>query len=167
MKDGTAGLLVEPQTVKSGGVMTRIASGLVALPPVLAAIHFGAPFFTVFIVAGSLILWWEWCHLCGQSVRAPASLTAAGFVLAALATAAAGRPGAALAVATAGGVAAWAFARSSGWCSGATNRIFIECGVFLQAFWKIAASNQPEAKHSPALEGCPQRSGGAVAAVTS
>jgi phosphatidate cytidylyltransferase len=106
--------LVEPQAVKSGGVMTRVVSGVVALPPVLAAIYFGAPYFTLFIVAGSLILWWEWCHLCGQSVRAPASLAGAGFVLVALFATAAGRPGAGLAFAAAGSVVAWVWAAASG-----------------------------------------------------
>jgi phosphatidate cytidylyltransferase len=106
--------LVEPQAVKSGGVMTRVVSGVVALPPVLAAIYFGAPYFTLFIVAGSLILWWEWCHLCGQSVRAPASLAGAGFVLVALFATAAGRPEAGLAFAAAGSVLAWVWAAASG-----------------------------------------------------
>lgn len=114
MNDGTAGPLVEPQAVKSGGVMTRVVSGVVALPPVLAAIHFGAPYFTLFIVAACLILWWEWCHLCGQSVRAPASLAGAVFVLAALFATAAGRPEAGLAFAAAGGVLAWVWAAATG-----------------------------------------------------
>lgn len=114
MRDGTAGPLVEPRAAKSGGVTARIASGAVALPPVLAAIHFGAPVFTLLIVAGSLILWWEWCHLCGQAVRAPASLAGAGFVLAALAATAAGLPEAGLAVAAAGSALAWAWAATGG-----------------------------------------------------
>lgn len=114
MKDGMAGPLVEPHAVKPGGVMTRVVSGVVALPPVLAAIHFGAPFFTALVVAGSLILWWEWCHLCGQSVRAPASLAGSGFVLAALFAAAVGRPEAGLALAAAGSVLAWGWAAASG-----------------------------------------------------
>jgi len=122
VRDGTAEPLVEARVLKPGGVATRIASGAVALPPVLAAIHFGAPWFTLLVVLCSLILWWEWCHLCGQPVRAPASLAGGGFVLAALLAAAVGYAAAGLAVAAAGGGLAWAWAAAAGRRAGRSDR---------------------------------------------
>lgn len=114
MKDGTAAPLAEQARPKSGGIGARVASGLIALPPVLAAIHFGSPAFPLLIGAGVAILWWEWCHLCGRSVRAPASLAGAAAVLAAVAVTAAGRPGLGLAIVAAGSALALAWAAVAG-----------------------------------------------------
>ncbi|MCG8509149.1 MAG: phosphatidate cytidylyltransferase [Rhodospirillales bacterium] len=43
----------------------RIVSAVVALLPALAAIHFGSLVFGIFILAGCLILGWEWSRMCG------------------------------------------------------------------------------------------------------
>jgi len=106
--------LAEATPPKAGGIGARIASGLIALPPVLAAIHLGSPAFPALVGAGVVILWWEWCHLCGRSVRAPASVLGAAVVLAAVAAAAAQRPGHGLALLAAGGAIAlvWAMTAS-------------------------------------------------------
>lgn len=50
-----------------GTTRVRMASAVVALVPTLAAIHFGSPYFGLFILTGCLILGWEWGRLCGFS----------------------------------------------------------------------------------------------------
>lgn len=116
MKDATAAPLAEGSPSKSGGIGARIVSGLIALPPVLAAIYFGAPAFTLLIGAGVAILWWEWCHLCGRSVRAPASIVGGLVVLAAVAAAAVNRPELGFGLIAAGGLLSliWALVRRDG-----------------------------------------------------
>lgn len=113
MKDATAGPLAEPVAPGTrGGIAARIVSGVIALPPVLAAIYFGAWSFAALIGLGGAVLWWEWCHLCGRSVRAPASMVGAAFVIAAIAATVWGDVRAGLSTATAGGAVAlvWALA---------------------------------------------------------
>lgn len=48
-----------------GGLGTRILSTLVLVPPILAAIYAGAPYFTLMLVLISLVMAWEWGRLCG------------------------------------------------------------------------------------------------------
>ena len=110
MKDGTAAPLAEAAPSKVGGIGARVVSGLIALPPVLAAIHFGSPAFPALVGAGVIILWWEWCHLCGRSVRSPASVVGGAVVLAAVVATALQRPGIGLTIVAAGGILALAWA---------------------------------------------------------
>lgn len=114
MKDGTAAPLAETAPPKAGGIGARVVSGLIALPPVLAAIYFGSPAFPALVGAGVVILWWEWCHLCGRSVRSPASIVGGVVVLAAVAAAAIDRPEAGLAIVAAGGALALVWAMAAG-----------------------------------------------------
>lgn len=114
MKDGTAAPLAEAIPRKAGGIGARVVSGLIALPPVLAAIYFGSPAFPALVGAGVVILWWEWCHLCGRSVRSPASIVGGAVVLAAVAAAAIHRPEAGLAIVAAGGALALVWAMAAG-----------------------------------------------------
>ncbi|MBT3360026.1 MAG: phosphatidate cytidylyltransferase [Rhodospirillales bacterium] len=58
----------------------RIFSAVVALPPTLAAIHFGSPYFEVFVAVGCAVLIWEWGRLCGRKA-ASIEVTVAGLCL--------------------------------------------------------------------------------------
>ncbi len=51
---------------KSGGLWVRLASAGVLIPPVVAAIYFGSPYFEVLVAVGAGILAWEWFGLCGR-----------------------------------------------------------------------------------------------------
>jgi len=49
----------------SGGFWTRILSTFILVPPVLAAVYVGAPYFNFMLVLVSLLMAWEWGRLCG------------------------------------------------------------------------------------------------------
>lgn len=51
---------------KSGGLWIRILSACVLIPPVLAAIYFGSPYFELLIGVGAFILAREWLSLCDR-----------------------------------------------------------------------------------------------------
>jgi phosphatidate cytidylyltransferase len=53
--------------VFNSALTIRIASALVMIPPALAAIYFGSPWFDLLICVGALVLAWEWTGLTGCS----------------------------------------------------------------------------------------------------
>jgi phosphatidate cytidylyltransferase len=53
-----------PKNPKSG-LLPRIISALVLIPPVILAIYAGYPYFDIMIGIGVLILCWEWYTMCG------------------------------------------------------------------------------------------------------
>ena len=63
-----------------GGLARRILSALILIPPVLAAVHFGSPFFDILILLGGAVLAWEWVGICGR--RPGWLLLGAAYVLA-------------------------------------------------------------------------------------
>jgi len=57
------------------------------LPPTLAAIHFGSPYFDGLVLLAGAVLVWEWNRLCGRSaVEVPSVVAQAGVLIAILAT---------------------------------------------------------------------------------
>ncbi|MFQ3622512.1 MAG: phosphatidate cytidylyltransferase [Acetobacteraceae bacterium] len=89
----------------------RLVSALLLGPVAVAAIWFGAPWFTLLVGAATAILAWEWVHLCGLRVRAlPGFAVAAALLLASLASGFGLWPSA-LALLGVGTVVAWAIAR--------------------------------------------------------
>ena len=84
------------------GVALRLLSAALLAPPVLAAVHFGSPWYEICIMIGVLAMAWEWGRMCGggafgtagwllvAGLAASASAAAAGaYVLSLAATAAA------------------------------------------------------------------------------
>ena len=47
-------------------LLRRIISAAVMIPPVLAAVHFGPPWYTALIVILAAAMVWEWAHLAGR-----------------------------------------------------------------------------------------------------
>lgn len=62
---GTAGPVSEKKFASLG---MRIASASILIPPVLAAIHFGRPWFDILIGLMMVLMAWEWFQLVGQRV---------------------------------------------------------------------------------------------------
>lgn len=56
-----------PTAKSNSGIMLRTVSALVLAPPVLAAVHFGWPFFEILIALGALVLAWEWWRICAPA----------------------------------------------------------------------------------------------------
>jgi len=52
----------------SSGLFLRLLSAVVMIPPVLAVVYFGAPWFDAMVIVGAMILAWEWFGLCGKRV---------------------------------------------------------------------------------------------------
>ncbi len=96
------------------GLALRSLSAAVLAPPVLAAVHFGSPWFEICIIAGVLAMAWEWGRMCGGG-----KLGAAGWILAAGLTAsasaaAAGAHAPALAATAAAAAVAAGFRKNEG-----------------------------------------------------
>jgi len=51
---------------RSSGLLLRLISAAVMMPPVLAAVYFGTPWFDALVIVGALVLAWEWFGLCGK-----------------------------------------------------------------------------------------------------
>ncbi len=66
----------------NSGLGLRLISACVLIPPVLAAIYFGSPYFDLLLGCAALIMIWEWGNLCD---RKPTWLLA-GFVYIGLST---------------------------------------------------------------------------------
>lgn len=49
----------------NSGLLPRIISAVVLIPPVIWAIYMGSPYFDIMIGLGVLILCWEWYAMCG------------------------------------------------------------------------------------------------------
>ena len=81
-------------------------SAVVALPPTLAAIHFGSPFFDGLVALGCAILIWEWGRLCGRKAISTEVATAVFCSVGAILGAAIGRYDLAFSVLAAGVVLA-------------------------------------------------------------
>ncbi|MSO92149.1 MAG: phosphatidate cytidylyltransferase [Rhodospirillales bacterium] len=57
--------MAAPQVdVRPGGLSQRLVSAIVLIPPVLAAVYFGSPYFELMVLAGAAVLAWEWRRLC-------------------------------------------------------------------------------------------------------
>lgn len=56
-----------PADLPSGGLNQRLISAIVLIPPVVAAVHFGSPYFEVMVLAGAVVLAWEWNGLCSRA----------------------------------------------------------------------------------------------------
>lgn len=89
----------------------RIVSALVMLPPVAAAIYFGAPWSDLLVAAAAAILAWEWSCMTSGAFWAPAPLLLALGLLAAVGLAAAGQGPWALAALALGMLGAWMLLR--------------------------------------------------------
>ncbi len=63
MTDDTAQLEPNPS---NSGLVTRLLSACVLIPPVIAAIYFGSPYFEFLILVGLVIMIWEWVALCDR-----------------------------------------------------------------------------------------------------
>jgi len=50
------------------------------IPPALAAVYFGSPWFDVLVIVGAMVLAWEWFGLCGR--RAVWLMFGAGYIVA-------------------------------------------------------------------------------------
>jgi phosphatidate cytidylyltransferase len=84
------------------GLGLRAASALVLMPPVLAAVYFGSPYFEILLGGCAVVMAWEWERLCGGSApRIEFFVLAATFVAAVISTSL-GRPVVALGVLLAG-----------------------------------------------------------------
>ena len=64
MKGAMAAL---PADVPSGGLSQRVMSAIVLIPPVIAAVHFGSPYFEIMILVGAILVAWEWNGLCSRA----------------------------------------------------------------------------------------------------
>lgn len=74
MKDGTALSVVDPETdpdteietVPKGksGLGLRVVSAFIMIPPVLAAVYFGYPWFDLLMAIAAILMMWEWRGLC-------------------------------------------------------------------------------------------------------
>lgn len=84
VKGDTAPPVAEARNPSGGGIAVRIVSAVVAVPPALAAIHYGAPAFSALVAVGSAILIWEWLRLCGAEAASPRGIAAIAVVLAAV-----------------------------------------------------------------------------------
>ena len=51
--------------LSSAKVTARLISAAIAVPPVIAAIHFGSPFFELLLAVALAVLAFEWWRLCG------------------------------------------------------------------------------------------------------
>jgi phosphatidate cytidylyltransferase len=101
----------------SGGVATRIASGLVLAVPTLAAVYLGSPYVDVMVALAAVILAWEWCRMCdGRGRRHPFVITAAAIVVAVAALPWIGPTGA-MAMLVAAAVAMHAVTQGRSWLS--------------------------------------------------
>lgn len=49
---------------RNSGLLLRVLSAAVLIPPVIGAIYLGSPYFDVLIIVGTLILGWEWYGMC-------------------------------------------------------------------------------------------------------
>jgi len=58
------GAMALPEVKPHTTVMVRIASAAVLIPPVIAAVIAGTPYFEGLIFAGAVIVAWEWWRLC-------------------------------------------------------------------------------------------------------
>ncbi len=97
-----------------------------ALPPTLAAIHFGFPYFDGLVAVGCAVLIWEWGRLCGCKPVSVELVVAALCLIGAVVAAGTGRYDLALATLGAGVVAAGGAARFLGPTAGAQ---WISAGV--------------------------------------
>ena len=50
----------------SQGLTVRIISAAVMIPPVVAVVVLGTPYFEILVAAGSIVAAWEWLNLCGR-----------------------------------------------------------------------------------------------------
>lgn len=50
----------------SQGLTVRIISAAVMIPPVVAVVVLGTPYFEILVAAGSIVAAWEWANLCGR-----------------------------------------------------------------------------------------------------
>lgn len=98
----------------------RIISAAVLIPPVLAAVHFGSPFFDALVAVGAVILVWEWSGLGGDANAGRAAVVVLGATsLAAVGAAAVGRAELTPMVLVLGCVAVWCAAPRGGGLSSA------------------------------------------------
>ena len=86
-KDASARPAVKSKGTGSEAILTRVISAVVALPPVIAAIYFGSPWFGGLVLLCCGLLVWEWARLCGLASSSGAvfisQVTVLGAVLAA------------------------------------------------------------------------------------
>jgi phosphatidate cytidylyltransferase len=52
------------QKIKHNELFLRIISSCVLIPPVIAAIYYGSPYFELMITLSACLLAWEWFHIC-------------------------------------------------------------------------------------------------------
>lgn len=58
---------VQPDTpANKSGLTARVLSACVLIPPVIAAVYFGSPYFDLLIVAAVGVMAWEWLGLCDK-----------------------------------------------------------------------------------------------------
>ena len=50
----------------SSALLLRLLSAAVMIPPALAAVYFGSPWFDAMVFVGAAVLAWEWFGLCGR-----------------------------------------------------------------------------------------------------
>jgi phosphatidate cytidylyltransferase len=62
----------------------RVLSALAIAPPVLAAVHFGAPYFDLLILLVACVTTWEWARLCGGGSLGAGGVFLIGLVILAI-----------------------------------------------------------------------------------
>ena len=101
---------------RPGELTRRVVSAVLLAPPVLAAVHYGSPFFEILVAAAAVVMAWEWDRLCGGRVIGVEAVLLAVVFLTALAVTSVGRPVVATAILVPGTavIAAYSFFASKG-----------------------------------------------------
>jgi phosphatidate cytidylyltransferase len=122
VNEGTAHPVRE---VESGPIHRRLLSAVVLIPPVLAGVYWGGPYFALLILLFALVMAWEWAKLSGEGRFGLGGGALMGAVAAVVVAAVAGTPVTALVAIACGAVAVHALA----WREGRAARAWTALGV--------------------------------------
>lgn len=129
-----SGATAHPVPKKNASLLHRIVSAVILVPPVLAIVYFGSPYFELLVVLAAAGMSYEWARLCGGGEVRPMGWMLLALVLLILAAAIAGPDRVAVGLLAVGAAGLYLTARSGE----GGHAVWLAGGVFYVAVPSIA-----------------------------